>query len=241
MLPIVNINSPLFWLLLVFRYYREPKVSRSIWTWWVRPRESDLISTQYYYLTQNRSGSLTTHQFSPSYEGKKSLGILFLIIFAAITSATILDWTILPYNLPSYAFPTIWWLTFVIIATTLAIHFRPALLPLRSRMKTSLSWPMSAKLVNGLCWAGPFALITVFQSMYPYLVLLGIGAGNICTYNLLRKYSHLSNKGQYLVGILSISFIPVALIVNYTIFQNSLELASLVSRLLIGIDRKSTR
>jgi len=109
------------------------------------------------------------------------------------------------------------------------------LLPLLDRMKNSVSWPMTAKLVNGICWAGPFAMIPIFQSMYPYLVLLGIGAGNICTYSLLRKYSHMSNSEQYLVGILSISFIPLALIINYTILQNSIELVPLASRLLIGI------
>ena len=97
-------------------------------------------------------------------------------------------------------------------------------------MKTSLSWPMSAKLLNGLCWAGPFALIPVFQSMYPYLALLGIGAGNICTYDLLRKYSHVSNKEQLLVGIVSISFIPLALVVNYTIFQNQVRIHRLEYR-----------
>ena len=102
-------------------------------------------------------------------------------------------------------------------------------------MKSSVSWPLTAKLVNGICWAGPFAMIPVFQSLYPYLVLLGIGAGNICTYSLLRKYSNTSNREQYLVGILSILFIPLASIINYTILQNSGELAPLASRLLIGI------
>jgi hypothetical protein len=94
---------------------------------------------------------------------------------------------------------------------------------------------MTAKVVNGICWAGPFAMIPIFQSMYPYLILLGIGAGNICTYILLRKYSHMSNREQYLVGVLSISFIPLALILNYTILHNSTELSPLASRLLIGI------
>jgi hypothetical protein len=102
-------------------------------------------------------------------------------------------------------------------------------------MKNSFSWPMNAKIVNGICWAGPFAMIPIFQSLYPYLVLLGIGAGNICTYKLLQKYSNISNKEQYLVGILSILFVPMALTINYTILQNSTELAPLASRLLIGI------
>ena len=78
-------------------------------------------------------------------------------------------------------------------------------------------------------------MIPIFQHMYPYLILLGIGAGNICTYNLLRKYSHVSNKEQYLVGLTSISFIPLALVISYTFLQNSIELAALVSRLLVGL------
>jgi len=142
---------------------------------------------------------------------------------------------ILPYNLTPHVASAIWWAIFAIITLILVFHFRYDLLLLRHRMKNSISWPMSAKLVNGICWAGPFAMIPIFQFMYPYLVLLGIGAGNICTYSLLRKYNNVSNKEQYLVGILSISFIPLALIVNYLILQNSTDLAPLVSRLLIGI------
>jgi hypothetical protein len=171
----------------------------------------------------------------PNKKEKKPLAILFLIIFVAITSATILDWIILLYSLPSSTALAIWWVVFVIITVTLVFHFRHMLLPLRNRMKNSFSWPTTAKVVNGICWAGPFAMIPIFQSMYPYLILLGIGAGNICTYSLLRKYSHMSNREQYLVGVLSISFMPLALILNYTILHNSTELSPLASRLLIGI------
>lgn len=160
---------------------------------------------------------------------------MFLIIFVAITSATTIDWIILPYDLPSLATVTIWWAIFATIAGILVFRSRHMLRSLRNRMKNSISWPMSAKVVNGICWAGPFAMIPIFQSIYPYLVLLGIGTGNICTFFFLRKYSNLSSKEQYLVGILSISFIPVALILNYTILQNSSELAPLISRLLVGI------
>ena len=101
-------------------------------------------------------------------------------------------------------------------------------------MKSSTSWPMSAKLVNCICWAGPFAMIPLFQSAYAYLALLAIGAGNICTYCLIRKYSHVSHREQYLVGILSLMFIPLALFLNYTVLIST-ELAPLASRLLIAI------
>ena len=101
-------------------------------------------------------------------------------------------------------------------------------------MKSSTSWPMSAKLVNCICWAGPFAIMPLFQSTYAYLPLLAIGAGNICTYCLIRKYSHVSHREQYLVGILSLIFIPLALFLNYTVLSST-ELAPLASRLLIAI------
>jgi hypothetical protein len=78
-------------------------------------------------------------------------------------------------------------------------------------------------------------MIPIFHTAYPYLVLLGIGAGNICTYELLKRYNNESNVGQYLVGISSISFIPLLLIINYAVLQNSTEEALLVSRLLVGI------
>lgn len=101
-------------------------------------------------------------------------------------------------------------------------------------MKSSTCWPVSAKLVNCTCWAGPFAMIALFHSTYAYMALLAIGAGNICTYSLLRKYSRVSHREQYLVGILSLMFIPLTLFLNHTIL-NSTELAPLASKLLIAI------
>lgn len=66
------------------------------------------------------------------------------------------------------------------------------------------------------------------------MALLAIGAGNICTYSLLRKYSRVSHREQYLVGILSLMFIPLGLFLNHAIL-NSTELTSLASKLLIAI------
>lgn len=137
--------------------------------------------------------------------------------------------------MPPSAALIIWWVIFSVISFILIFHFRYVLPSLRDRMKNSVSWPMSAKLVNGICWAGPFTMIPIFHQMYPYLVLLGIGAGNICTYALLRKYSNVSSKEQYLVGVLSVSFIPITIIINYGILHNSTEFVPLISRLFIGI------
>lgn len=169
------------------------------------------------------------------YPESRSLAILFIIIFLAITLATVIELFISSFERLIHLNTIIWWAIFAICVIVMTYRFRRLILPLRNRLKTGMSWPLSAKLVNGLSWAGPFAMIPIFHTMYPYLVLLGIGAGNICTYKLLKRYNHESNRGQYLIGIISISFIPLLLIINYAILQNSTEEALLVSRLLVGI------
>lgn len=171
----------------------------------------------------------------PYPESKKSLAILFIIIFLSITLATVIDLLISTFEPLSYLTTIVWWTIFVILVIVMTYHFRSLILPLQNRLKSGISWPLSAKLANGLSWAGPFAMIPIFHTAYPYLVLLGIGAGNICTYELLKRYNNESNMGQYLVGISSISFIPLLLIINYAVLQNSTEEALLVSRLLVGI------
>ncbi len=112
---------------------------------------------------------------------------------------------------------------------------RHVLVYIRNRMKTSVKWPTYAKIINGLCWAGPFLLISVFHSLYPYLILIGIGIGNISTYLLLRIYSKNDNKEQLLVGFLSMCMVPTLLLFSTTIFSNRPDIVLILSRLLIGV------
>ena len=81
-------------------------------------------------------------------------------------------------------------------------------------MKNSIKWPLQAKIINGLSWAGPFLMIPIFHSLTQYLILLGIGAGNISTYLLIRKYSKYDNKEQFVVGIIALSMISVLFFVD---------------------------
>lgn len=81
-------------------------------------------------------------------------------------------------------------------------------------MKNSIRWPLHAKIVNGLSWAGPFLAIPIFHPFVHYLILLGIGTGNISTYFLIKYYNDYKNKEQFIVGILAITMIPVLFLVD---------------------------
>ena len=50
------------------------------------------------------------------------------------------------------------------------------------------------KVINGLCWAGPFLAIGLFPSAYQYFILLGIGMGNLSTFILMKTINKLNNK-----------------------------------------------
>ena len=112
---------------------------------------------------------------------------------------------------------------------------RKILASVRTRMKKSLGWPLHIKIINGLSWAGPFAAISVFHQLYPYLILLGIGLGNMSTYFLIKTYSRNNNKEQYIVGLIALCSIPISIILDNTIFSASYELALFFSRFLIAI------
>ena len=81
-------------------------------------------------------------------------------------------------------------------------------------MKNSIRWPLHAKIINGLSWAGPFLAIPACHSFSQYLILLGIGTGNISTYLLIKSYSNYDNKEQFVVGIIALFMIPVLLLVD---------------------------
>lgn len=113
---------------------------------------------------------------------------------------------------------------------------------LRVRLKNSIKWPLHAKIINGICWAGPFSIIAVLPSLFPYLILAGIGFGNISTYLLLKKYRNINynkrnssdaSQGQLIVGLISLIAIPIVFEV-YTMVTAREDIVSLLSRYLIS-------
>ena len=76
----------------------------------------------------------------------------------------------------------------------------------------------------------------------PYLILAGIGFGNLSTYILLKKYRNINynnhnssdaSQGQLVVGLISLIAIPVVFEV-YTMLTIREDIAALLSRYLIS-------
>jgi hypothetical protein len=102
-------------------------------------------------------------------------------------------------------------------------------------MKNSLRWSTNAKLLNGVCWAGPFATIAIFPSLLPYLVLVGIGLGNISTYLLLNRYNDVSGHEQLIIGLVSLAAIPITFEVNSSIVVIRGDIAIMLSRIFVSL------
>lgn len=113
--------------------------------------------------------------------------------------------------------------------------FRKAAPAIKGRMKTSKKWSAGSKALNGICWAGPFLAIPIFPTFYQYLILLGIGLGNLSTYILVKKYSGDDNREQLIVAAFSLAALPIALAIDTTIFTSNQDIAVMLSRLLIAL------
>jgi len=168
-------------------------------------------------------------------ETRRAFGLLFIGVSVAVVMGTLLSEVVVKYPYPAYEYVIIWLVSF---GVTFGLIFRKShrvFSSVRARMKNSLKWPIAAKVVNGFCWAAPFALIGVFPSMYQYLILVGIGLGNLSTYLLMKKYSNLDNREQMIVGFISLASILVSIGIGMTVFALRHDLAVLLSRMLIAV------
>ncbi len=138
-------------------------------------------------------------------------------------------------SLPLYYYAIIWLGSFGAVFGAGAAKFRKAAPAIRSRMRTSVKWPSGAKALNGICWAGPFAAIAAFPSFYQYLILLGIGLGNLSTYLLIKKYGNADNREQLIVAVISLAAIPAAVVIDSSLFAMHQDIAVMLSRILIAI------
>lgn len=168
-------------------------------------------------------------------ETRRAFGLLFIGVSVAVVMGTLLSEVVVKYRSPVYEYVIIWVVSFGATFGVIFRKFRRVIPSVRSRMKNSLKWPIGAKVVNGLCWAAPFASIGVFPSMYQYLILVGIGLGNLSTYLLMKKYSDLENREQMIVGFLSLASIPISIGIGMTVFALRHDLAVFLSRMLIAI------
>ncbi|MBA3750259.1 MAG: hypothetical protein H0X03_05090 [Nitrosopumilus sp.] len=134
----------------------------------------------------------------------------------------------------NYLFYYIIWISTFIFS--LSLFLRPILSTrklLRERFSKSVSWSHFVKLINGLTWALPFALIPFFQKDYPFLLLAGLSSGNISTFIFLRLYSQIHSIEQIITG----SVLLVSLICVLILYYNHIadyESILFTSRLLIS-------
>jgi hypothetical protein len=167
-------------------------------------------------------------------ETRRAFGLLFIGVSIAVIMGTLLSEVVVKYPYPAYEYLIIWLVSFGATFGLIFWKSRRVFSSVRARMKNSLKWPIGAKVVNGFCWAAPFALIGVFPSMYQYLILVGIGLGNLSTYLLMKKYSNVDNREQMIVGLLSLASIPISVGIGMTLFALKHDLAVFLSRMLIA-------
>lgn len=169
-------------------------------------------------------------------ETRRAFGLLFVAVSIAVGIASILsEIAYVVTNLPVFYYAIIWIVSFGAVFGSFIRRMRKVVPAIVGRMKTSVRWPISAKTLNGVCWAGPFIAIGAFHSLYQYLILLGIGLGNLSTYLLIKKYSGADNREQLIVAIISLTAIPVAVTIDSLLFATHPDIAVMLSRIFIGV------
>ena len=168
-------------------------------------------------------------------ETRRAFGFLFLCVSIAVGLGAILSEIAYLSGLALYYHAIIWLGSFGIVFGATFPRFRKAIPAIRQRMKTSTKWSFPAKALNAVSWAGPFLAIAAFPGLYQYLILLGIGLGNISTYLLIKKYSGNDNREQLIVAIVSLVALPVAIVIDSTILVSNQDIAVMLSRILIAV------
>lgn len=164
---------------------------------------------------------------------RRVLGIFFISIAIGVALAASLTEIAFRYHAPDYIYPIIW---IGILTSTISVSKlkHPDMFKLISwRFKQSTNWSIGLKAINGICWAVPFAVIPIFPDYYSYLILLGIGLGNTCTYFITRKTNSLSFPEQLIVGAISLAALPVMIFLG-SLHTLSSDMLQFLARLFIA-------
>jgi hypothetical protein len=170
-----------------------------------------------------------------SKDQQQAFGVFFIAIAISVAVAAIISEIAFLNELPLYYYAIIWIGSFAITFVPLFYNKYNVIRCLKNRMKNSIRWPTKAKVINGVCWAGPFAAIAIFPSYFPYLILVGIGLGNISTYLLLKGYNRIKSHEQLITGLISLVAIPITFEVHTSLSIVRGDIAIMLSRILISI------
>ena len=170
-----------------------------------------------------------------SLQVRRAFGIFFINIAISISGGSVLSEIAFRNNFPLYSHGIIWLAIFGLVFGLQFRKFRVIFSSIRQRMKKSTKWSTPIKAINGLCWALPFAVIAFLPEFSQYLLLLGIGLGNISTFIFMKYLSGLKNNEQLIVGVVSLGLILPAFAIDSSIFPQAQDVAVLLSRLFIAI------
>ncbi len=166
--------------------------------------------------------------------GKSDNGILFIFISLSVFSATILSF-IIHLKFDFFLMDIIIWIGCFFIY--FIIFRRKIILSLhiiRNKIRKSTAWSPSVKLINGLCWAAPFGLGALIPSIHEYLILAGIGLGNLSTFIIFMVKNKLKNFDQFIVGLISIMSIGIIILLyNENVIDKSS--GDFLARILISV------
>jgi len=172
---------------------------------------------------------------NPALETRRAFGVLFVGVAVAVFAGAVMSELAFLNSAPVYYYAVIWLGSFGATFGAAWPQFKKSLPAIRGRMKNSGHWSQGAKALNAVCWAGPFASIAAFPALYQYLILLGIGLGNLATYVMMKKYSGPDNREQLIVAAVSLAALPAALAIDTSIFAEQQDVAVMLSRMLIAL------
>ncbi len=155
---------------------------------------------------------------------EKAIGILFMsisigIFIPAISTIFIDGLMVIPI-----------WIASLSLSIILVFRIKDLKPTIKQIFSNSNRWSIKMKTINGLAWALPFMLAIIIPSYYPYLILLGIGLGNLVTYLMIKTSNGFTTRGQMIVGIIALLSLPLIASIYYLGFD-----ASIIMRLLVAI------
>jgi hypothetical protein len=160
-------------------------------------------------------------------------GMIFIYISLSILTATIIS-AIFSREINYYFYAMIWIGSFLGFFLLFRTRIIDSVKTIKTRIKKSTGWPLTIKIINGICWAGPFFFAVFMPVIHEFLILLGIGLGNISTALIFLKYNRLKNKDQMIVGLICL----ISIVIIMVLYQYDLVAkvqGEFLARILISI------
>ncbi|MEM3084197.1 MAG: hypothetical protein QXU32_09700 [Nitrososphaerales archaeon] len=138
------------------------------------------------------------------------LGV-FVSIAIGVVLAVLLVEVAIRYNVSLYLYPIIWIVVLSGVIFAFRLKYANMFAIVGFRFRQSLCLPFRLRLVDGICWAVLFAIITLFPNHRFYLILLGIGLGNTSSFLVMRKIVSVNFYEHLIVRLISLVTLPMVI------------------------------